>query len=44
MDKINSKTVSPESRKIIKKQVISLLKKDKNIMKLLTYWVFQNLP
>ena len=29
MDKINLKTVSPETRKIIKKQVISLLKKHK---------------
>lgn len=27
MDKINLRTVSPETRKIIKKQVISLLKK-----------------
>lgn len=29
MNKINLKTISPESRKIIKKQVISLLKKHK---------------
>ena len=34
MEIINLKTVSPETRKIIKKQVISLIKKEENNLKL----------
>ena len=33
MEIINLKTVSPETRKIIKKQVISLIKKGKNSLR-----------